>query len=153
MNSAKGTRTWPSNVDASKVSIEILHRNHFKSKLQRMSVIARVNAGTGKTKPWALVKGSPEAIAALLKDGEKPSWYNESYLAMARDGLRVSVECATSSTWTGLVRLMAFLELARSLHLRTENWTRVCMKANCRSCPVKLWNVISALRASWPLPA
>ena len=62
-------------------TIEVAHRYHFSSALQRMSVIARCSENkplTGGTKGGdykALVKGSPEAVGSLLADGAKPVWY------------------------------------------------------------------------------
>lgn len=53
-----------------------------------MSVLARVTlASTSEAQTWALVKGSPEAIGALL--AEKPKGYDETYRAMAERGMRV----------------------------------------------------------------
>ena len=69
--------------------VRILHRYHFKSKLQRMSVLASVQEGSHKPTLQVLTKGSPEAIGKLLVDGNKPSWYTESYTKLARRGLRV----------------------------------------------------------------
>ena len=82
-------RTWPSEVQASNVSVTVLHRNHFASKLQRMSVIAKVNTGVGKSTYRSLVKGSPEAIRKLMREGTCPPWYEEVYQRMARQGMRV----------------------------------------------------------------
>lgn len=76
-------------------TIEVIHRYHFSSALQRMSVIARCS----ENKPTAggmhggdyraLVKGSPEAIGSLLADGAKPEWYTQCYEGLAKRGLRV----------------------------------------------------------------
>ena len=83
-------RTWK-NVELSRVSVTVLRRHHFASKLQRMSVVCKVNDGRGKTELRSLVKGSPEAIGKLLskKTGCKPEWYERVYQDMARQGMRV----------------------------------------------------------------
>lgn len=76
--------------DSSFVSPFLLpgHRYHFSSALQRMSVLARVAlSGATEAQTWALVKGSPEAIGALLAD--KPKGYDATYRAMAERGMRV----------------------------------------------------------------
>jgi cation-transporting ATPase 13A1 len=74
-------------------SVRIVHRHHFSSKLQRMSVIARVEmaaaAGTSSSGSgvgmwsgtYCLVKGSPEALQPLLAPGSTPSWFSgESWM-------------------------------------------------------------------------
>ncbi|OQS01155.1 P-type ATPase (P-ATPase) Superfamily [Achlya hypogyna] len=66
--------------------VQILHRNHFASKLQRMSVVARCQFG-GHTRVRVLVKGSPEAIAKLAP--AVPDWFWPTYQDMARKGMRV----------------------------------------------------------------
>jgi cation-transporting ATPase 13A1 len=70
-----------------KPSVKILHRYHFSSALQRMSVLARVTGAPGGDGTWGLVKGSPEAIAKLLSS--KPASYDATYRAMAERGMRV----------------------------------------------------------------
>jgi cation-transporting ATPase 13A1 len=77
-------RPWKSTV---KPSVKILHRYHFSSALQRMSVLARVAGVAGGDATWGLVKGSPEAIAALLE--VKPSGYDATYRFLAERGMRV----------------------------------------------------------------
>eukprot|EP00501_MAST-03F_sp_TOSAG23-6_P000377 GSMAST32.ASY1.ANO1.386.1 assembled CDS len=72
-------------------SSKILHRYHFSSKLQRMSVVCKVEGrqnglSSGK---YCLVKGSPEALRSLLAEGAAPSWYDESYRHLAEHGMRV----------------------------------------------------------------
>ena len=67
--------------------VQIVHRHHFSSKLQRMSVISKV---TGDRSGYCcLVKGSPEAIGTLLAPGSKPSWYDDAHMLMAEKGMRV----------------------------------------------------------------
>ncbi|KDO32388.1 hypothetical protein SPRG_02865 [Saprolegnia parasitica CBS 223.65] len=66
--------------------VQILHRNHFASKLQRMSVVARCQFG-GHSRLRVLVKGSPEAIAKLSTN--VPDWFWPTYQDMARRGMRV----------------------------------------------------------------
>ena len=67
--------------------VEIVHRHHFSSKLQRMSVISKV---TGSRSGFcSLVKGSPEAIGNLLAKGESPAWYEDAHMLMAEKGMRV----------------------------------------------------------------
>jgi len=75
-------------------SVHILHRFHFASRLQRMSVIVDVEAkeGTEEAAPrgkYALVKGSPEALGALFAEGSAPPWYETAYLELAEQGCRV----------------------------------------------------------------
>ncbi|CCI46489.1 unnamed protein product [Albugo candida] len=83
-------RHWDGNVawEGKDVSIDILHRNHFASKLQRMSVLARVHLGSS-TCIRSLVKGSPETIFELLKPNTAPDWYWPTYQNMAKRGMRV----------------------------------------------------------------
>jgi cation-transporting ATPase 13A1 len=50
-------RGWGS-VKEDHVKIQTLHHFHFASKLQRMSVVAKVNDGAGKAKMMSLVKGT-----------------------------------------------------------------------------------------------
>ena len=76
-------------TSSSKFGVEVVSRNHFKSKLQRMSVVsilhnipsssssdssASMQMG-GRAIPMSLVKGSPEAIKGLLREGGEPEWY------------------------------------------------------------------------------
>ena len=63
--------------------LEILHRHHFSSKLQRMSAI--VKDGSGNT--YVVVKGSPEAIGERVSS--KDAKYDAKSMAMAKRGLRV----------------------------------------------------------------
>lgn len=78
---------------ASKIPIEsvrIIVRHHFASKLQRMSVIARVqNRPGGQGGVCCLVKGSPEAIKALLRPGGVPPWYEETHRNLEEKGMRM----------------------------------------------------------------
>eukprot|EP00616_Rhizochromulina_sp_CCMP1243_P017602 CAMPEP_0119000990 /NCGR_PEP_ID=MMETSP1173-20130426/64353_1 /TAXON_ID=1034831 /ORGANISM="Rhizochromulina marina cf, Strain CCMP1243" /LENGTH=1550 /DNA_ID=CAMNT_0006952493 /DNA_START=19 /DNA_END=4671 /DNA_ORIENTATION=+ len=70
----------------------ISRRFHFSSELQRMSVVADVHCVAGSSLPsarYCLVKGSPEAIKNLLREGEKPTWYDEAYNSLAEEGMRV----------------------------------------------------------------
>eukprot|EP00903_Cladosiphon_okamuranus_P009432 g8993.t1 len=67
-------------------ALEIKTRHHFSSKLQRMSTVARTQGGGAW---WVLVKGSPEAIGARLRDGEKPKDYDERAARLAKGGMRV----------------------------------------------------------------
>ncbi len=77
-------------------SAKILHRYHFSSKLQRMSVVARLapnhaapaNADDFRG-DFALVKGSPEAIKALLVPDFVPAWYDSCVFEMTHRGYRV----------------------------------------------------------------
>jgi cation-transporting ATPase 13A1 len=80
-------RPWKGGAGAKPPSVKILHRYHFSSALQRMSVLARVAGVPGGDATWGLVKGSPEAIAALL--AVKPSGYDETYRWLAERGMRV----------------------------------------------------------------
>ena len=69
-------------------------RHHFSSALQRMSAVAIVRGlGASSARPRAsalcLVKGSPEALSTLLREGSQPAWYNATYRSLAEQGLRV----------------------------------------------------------------
>ena len=64
-------------------NVEILHRHHFSSKLQRMSSI--VKDGDGRY--YVVVKGSPEAIGERVQN-KHPS-YDDKSMKMAKKGLRV----------------------------------------------------------------
>jgi len=70
-------------------SVKILHRHHFSSKLQRMSVVANVDRQASPSGKVCLVKGSPEAIFSLMKAGAAPEWYEKTYRQMAEKGLRI----------------------------------------------------------------
>ena len=72
-------------------SVRIQERHHFASKLQRMSVVCNVVA-PGRADlhgQCCLVKGSPEAIGALLHTNSRPVWYNSMYTRLAELGMRV----------------------------------------------------------------
>eukprot|EP00871_Galdieria_phlegrea_P001655 jgi/Galph1/2490/GphlegSOOS_G1152.1 len=72
-----------------KIHIRILHRHRFSSALQRMSVIAEVERPGSQSKEIrVLTKGSPEVIAELLNQEVSKSYY-ESYMSLARRGMRV----------------------------------------------------------------
>ncbi|ETW07462.1 hypothetical protein H310_01974 [Aphanomyces invadans] len=88
-NAKSSERGWdPTVIDTKGVKVHILHRNHFASKLQRMSVVTRIQfGGLGATRLRVLVKGSPEAISKLTKD--LPAWFWPTYEDMARRGMRV----------------------------------------------------------------
>mmetsp|Transcript_8122 Transcript_8122/g.27262 ORF Transcript_8122/g.27262 Transcript_8122/m.27262 type:complete len:1434 (-) Transcript_8122:544-4845(-) len=75
-------------VKAGDVAVQVMHRYHFASKLQRMSVLATVkDRARPSPSTLALVKGSPEIIATLLV--KKPADYDRAYRAMAERGMRV----------------------------------------------------------------
>eukprot|EP00054_Salpingoeca_dolichothecata_P000146 m.16120 g.16120 ORF g.16120 m.16120 type:complete len:1361 (+) comp10277_c0_seq1:123-4205(+) len=69
-------------------SVKILTRHVFSSKLQRMSVIARIATSPSNSELYALVKGSAEKIETLL--AHSPSaWFHATHQALARQGMRV----------------------------------------------------------------
>jgi len=68
-------------------TVRILRRFHFSSALQRMAVVAEVKGADGAATPVSLVKGSPEAVGALLKT--PPAWFEPTYVKLAERGLRV----------------------------------------------------------------
>uniref|UniRef100_A0AAV1TWU3 P-type ATPase A domain-containing protein n=1 Tax=Peronospora matthiolae TaxID=2874970 RepID=A0AAV1TWU3_9STRA len=82
-------RRWGHGINQKEVSVQIMHRNHFASKLQRMSVVARVNLGDKGVQVRSLVKGSPEAVATLMRPDCIPDWYWPTYQSLARRGMRV----------------------------------------------------------------
>lgn len=82
-------RRWGSSINQKDVFVQIVHRNHFASKLQRMSVVAKVHLGDRGLRYRSLVKGSPEAIANLMSKEDIPAWYWATYQSLARKGMRV----------------------------------------------------------------
>uniref|UniRef100_A0A7S1J4X1 P-type ATPase A domain-containing protein n=1 Tax=Eutreptiella gymnastica TaxID=73025 RepID=A0A7S1J4X1_9EUGL len=78
------------------ISARILHRHHFSSQLQRMSVVCDVQDSRGRSGHKCLVKGSPEALLPLLRAGSAPAWFDATYRAMAEEGMRV---LALASKW------------------------------------------------------
>eukprot|EP00930_Biecheleria_cincta_P038547 TRINITY_DN26478_c0_g1_i1.p1 TRINITY_DN26478_c0_g1~~TRINITY_DN26478_c0_g1_i1.p1 ORF type:complete len:1488 (+),score=365.22 TRINITY_DN26478_c0_g1_i1:27-4466(+) len=79
-------------------SVRITQRFHFASQLQRMAVVAEVTLADGISSisgvgggagRYALVKGSPEAVRALLAKDAAPAWYDKSHTDLAERGLRV----------------------------------------------------------------
>ena len=69
--------------------VTIRSRFHFSSALQRMSVVADVAGDDGAATTSTLVKGSPEAVSALLAPGAKPAWFDATYASLAEQGMRV----------------------------------------------------------------
>jgi len=71
-------------------AIKIIHRHHFSSALQRMSVVAMcTDRDSNEQEYYSLVKGSPEAIGSLFSKGQAPAWYTTTYESLAKRGLRV----------------------------------------------------------------
>lgn len=71
-------------------SVKILQRHHFSSALQRMSVVCDVTGvNGGKSGLCCLVKGSPEAIKGLLRNGTAPQWYDEGHRMCEERGMRM----------------------------------------------------------------
>lgn len=89
--SGSAERSWNFDGDMQAVAVEILHRYHFTSKLQRMSVIAKVKGVNNKQHLRCLVKGSPESIRKILSTTRSscPDWYEDAYQSLARQGMRV----------------------------------------------------------------
>jgi len=71
-----------------KPTVTILHRFHFSSSLQRMSVVARIQSLKGSS-IRLLTKGSPEVIAALVPPGRLPSWYAQEHHRLTQQGMRI----------------------------------------------------------------
>ena len=65
--------------------VKILARHHFNSKLQRMSVVARVKGDSGGA--WSVVKGSPEALRSMCVDCSAD--YMQVAGDLAKRGMRV----------------------------------------------------------------
>ncbi|KAL8021363.1 putative P-type ATPase, subfamily V, P-type ATPase, A domain superfamily, HAD superfamily [Plasmopara halstedii] len=84
-----GERRWGQGINQKDVFVQIMHRNHFVSKLQRMSVVAKVHLGNKGVRVRSLVKGSPEAIEKLLRPDSIPVWFWPTYQNLARRGMRV----------------------------------------------------------------
>ena len=79
----KAAEVTAANAKCSVKSVKIVHRHHFSSKLQRMSVVCDVvGQNGGPSGACCLVKGSPEAVGALLAPGAKPDWYDNAYRLM-----------------------------------------------------------------------
>jgi cation-transporting ATPase 13A1 len=104
-------RVWSKEFNEKKVFTEIIHRNHFSSKLQRMSVVARVHDGVS-AKIYSLVKGSPEIIETLL-GAEKPKWYWDTYNDLTRRGMRI-IALACKKINTDNMSLAELSKLPRS---------------------------------------
>jgi len=86
----KAAEVAAANAKSTVKSVHIVHRHHFSSKLQRMSVVCDVaGQNGGPSGACCLVKGSPEAVGALLAPGAKPEWYDTAYRLMAEKGKRV----------------------------------------------------------------
>jgi manganese-transporting P-type ATPase len=70
-------------------AFEIDARHHFSSKLQRMSVVAHPTGGGlgAATTHLVLVKGSPEALAPLLR--APVAKYHNAAASLAKEGMRV----------------------------------------------------------------
>ncbi|KAF4317561.1 hypothetical protein BBO99_00003284 [Phytophthora kernoviae] len=84
-----GERRWGQGINQKDVFVQIMHRNHFASKLQRMSVVAKVHLGDKGVRVRSLVKGSPEAVGKLMRPETIPEWYWPTYQSLARRGMRV----------------------------------------------------------------
>jgi len=105
-----------SQLSASKSPIKglkILTRHHFASKLQRMSVVCKLEHNPSGTRAsgafsgyFCLAKGSPEALRPLMLDEHVPDWYNQTYLRLAGEGMRIlalaykQVETHNVVSWT-----------------------------------------------------
>eukprot|EP01134_Creolimax_fragrantissima_P000954 CFRG0954T1 len=75
-------------------TIKVLHRHHFQSRLQRMSVVAQVSGAKESAGPttYVLCKGSPEMIQTLLDPEnrrELGEWYTATHRGLAKQGYRV----------------------------------------------------------------
>ena len=88
--------------------VKILARHHFSSKLQRMSVVVKVKGDTGGG--FALVKGSPEALAKMCTDC--PSDYAAVAGNLAKRGMRVIA--------LGIRRLTGSLEVKQCCESRSH---------------------------------
>ena len=82
----RGTSAFEVLGFGSAAQLEILARHHFSSKLQRMSVVAQ---GASASRALVLAKGSPEAVAKLLKPSALHSKYHDAAAALAKEGMRV----------------------------------------------------------------
>ncbi|KAI9907550.1 hypothetical protein PsorP6_003878 [Peronosclerospora sorghi] len=82
-------RRWGQAINQKDISVQILHRHHFSSKLERMSVVAKVHLGSKGMCVRSLVKGSPEAVATLLVPESIPESYWPTYQSLAHRGMRV----------------------------------------------------------------
>jgi cation-transporting ATPase 13A1 len=78
---------------SSQGSIKVLHRFGFSSKLRRMTVLALDSTEspdhTTNVALWALTKGAPEALKAMLDQSSLPADYEEAYLRHMKLGRRV----------------------------------------------------------------
>eukprot|EP00276_Gloeochaete_wittrockiana_P023948 CAMPEP_0184365734 /NCGR_PEP_ID=MMETSP1089-20130417/150349_1 /TAXON_ID=38269 ORGANISM="Gloeochaete wittrockiana, Strain SAG46.84" /NCGR_SAMPLE_ID=MMETSP1089 /ASSEMBLY_ACC=CAM_ASM_000445 /LENGTH=1238 /DNA_ID=CAMNT_0026707081 /DNA_START=169 /DNA_END=3882 /DNA_ORIENTATION=- len=68
-------------------TVRILHRFHFSSALKRMAALATVDDGVDHDALWAMVKGAPETIEALL--AKVPANYEAVHKNFSRQGFRV----------------------------------------------------------------
>jgi cation-transporting ATPase 13A1 len=88
------TRPAPRKEKKEKAHVQLLHRYHFSSKLQRMSVLGQVKrsqkvggVAEATNQAWCISKGSPEAIKKLLR--AVPAEYDDTYAHLAENGYRV----------------------------------------------------------------
>ena len=66
-------------------SVHILHRFHFASRLERMSVIVDVEAKEGTEE--AAPRG--KSLEAVFAEDSAPPWYETAYLKLGEEGCRV----------------------------------------------------------------
>eukprot|EP00051_Salpingoeca_urceolata_P028599 m.487572 g.487572 ORF g.487572 m.487572 type:complete len:1322 (-) comp25148_c0_seq1:70-4035(-) len=91
----------------------IIHRHHFTSKLQRMSVIARVQeTARSQGELWVLAKGSAEVIGSLLVPSSKPAWYDDVHKELAQKGMRVIALAYKNLAQKGITNIKSLGKLA-----------------------------------------
>ncbi|KAL3759437.1 hypothetical protein ACHAWU_000736 [Discostella pseudostelligera] len=79
-------------LSSGSVSIKVLHRFAFSSKLRRMTVLAIDAENPNDLKDatlWALTKGAPEALKPMIDPRSLPVDYEQSYLRQMMLGRRV----------------------------------------------------------------
>jgi manganese-transporting P-type ATPase len=89
--------------------MKIVHRFHFSSALQRMSVIVKEERGGY----FALVKGSPEVILERVDDAKKNKKFLAKYAELANSGKRV-LALAYKTYPSGVVPDMSHRDLAET---------------------------------------
>jgi manganese-transporting P-type ATPase len=81
--------------------LKIERRFQFSSALKRMSTIAVIPQQPASARRTLIsVKGAPETIRAMLKEGTVPSWYEVVYKDLMRKGGRVLALASREENWS-----------------------------------------------------
>lgn len=116
--------------------LELIHRYHFSSSLQRMSVVARQLHKSDRPLV-VLTKGAPEKILEFLDKKHVPDKYVETYKHFAREGMRVLA--------------LAYKYLPDITSIEVWLSVRVDLTSRSEELPAKSWKKISYLLDLWCL--